>query len=582
MRFHHSTRRGRNRLAHNGGLQLGGQRAAGQLASASRWSQLSYCRETNIHFNRRLPVEPPAGSKQADGDSLAREEGEFVEAGKQVVCSPLRQLSCKSGAGANEHDQRDRGAHLLQQIDDSLHKLSIGEQKEGTAADSGARINLEEARERLVAQVVKHPFWSNKAARRMQLTDLEERNIYIYELLSYCERRDLEWRYEPYKGGLVSSIPLRQRPDFGSSATSSQPSAPAGHLTADLVAGQRMQQGQLFVSAFSQPGGGSTLATKRQHHRPWGSESESQGPSPIRRSCSSAATSTTMRDLYEPISVIERPLPSPELVWSIQVPGQLKPEPFAGYAHSTELANSSFVKRCHGCRGRGRLKCNSCYGVGYEVCISCSGKGTTKSLSSAASASNARHSSRHYGADGYNLRNSTHANGYADDQDSSAADLGRRPEERGGISGSSSGQGTAWLTESCHFCHGAGQKRCWVCAGKSYNHCLACSGLGQLRCYLNLTVTWINHRDESILNNSDNIIPRERLRLSSGLVIADETGNRLSALARARIDGATGRVEDANQLHLASRKLLDKHAQLYRSERLIKQVGIALCWALAC
>lgn len=149
---------------------------------------------------------------------------------------------------------------------------------------------------------------------------------------------------------------------------------------------------------------------------------------------------------------------------------------------------------------------------------------------------------------------------------------GRGAGEPGGITLS----GSAWHTETCHNCNGAGQKRCWTCAGKSYNTCDGCLGSGQLRCYLNLNITWTNHRDECILNNNDNIIPRDRLKLSTGSLLADQIGDRLKPLQcnHIHVDGATNQqqyLNETNQLYLASKKLLEKHNRTYKQEKLLKQ-----------
>lgn len=553
MRFHHSTRRGRNRLGQHNQHQSSNYRTAHHSAhSTSRWAQLGYCRETNIHFNRRLPVElPPV----------------------ECLLASRRLWSTSVDSAAMEEEAADEQKDLIQ---DRLHELSLEEQKPEEArgrkqqqqlvqlAGGQSKLDMESAREKLVAQVEKHPFWSSKAARRMQLTGVEERRIYIYELVSFCERRDLEWRYEPYRGGgLASAVPFRRLElPAGSGSGPSTPVRAAAALATPS---------SLCSSAAGSPSSGVASADSLAFSRsiPHLSSANSMQRS-FSGSTSSQAGKTTR---YEPLSAIERPEPSPQHVWALPTPGAGPAEPFVGHTHSAELANSSFVKRCHGCQGRGRLKCTSCYGVGYEVCISCSGKGTTKSLCSAASSRNSAGHSDH-------SRSSIYANGY--DQDSPdcspfgarSADQPKRANEPGGISGAAgSVSASAWTAEACHFCHGAGQKRCWVCAGKSFNHCLGCLGSGQLRCYLNLNITWLNHRDESILNNPDAIIPRDRLRLCSGLVLLDQQADSLGALQRKRIDGATGHADHSNQLHLASKKLLDKHQQSYRQERLLKQVS---------
>lgn len=626
MRFHHSTRRGKSRLGQYSRQQASSRFPQHSFASTSRWSQLGYCRETNIHFNRRLPIEPveldpPGGSRAPDtGLGLVQPEPERFDMANPSARDTTNRRSARAKQTASDNGQ----GRKQQQIDERFHRLSLRgtkrvedikdgrqgstdtpEQQVGTgslvSAQEGShkKLDMESIRAKLVAQVEKHPFWSNKAARKMQLTGLEERRVYIYELTSYHERRELEWRYEPYKGGLAgSTAPFKrtlvaETPSThlatpvrsslcatGSSLRSTVPRAPLSSQsipksspaspTATTGSRDSFWTGSVAVS------GGSGVVASRSTASPQGRSSQAGS---MKRSSSGNATirATSPRRTLDcdPIGAIDRPTPSPELIWSIEVPVRLQPEPFVGYVHSTELANSSFVKRCHGCQGRGRLKCASCYGVGYEVCISCSGKGTTRNLSASGASGSSNRYGRSYGVSDheYHSRQSSSAN--PDDADSSSAfsqvdsgARGRGAGEPGGITLS----GSAWVSDTCHNCHGAGQKRCWACAGKSYNHCHGCLGSGQLRCYLNLSITWANHRDESTLNNSDNIVPKDRLKLSTGLLLADEIGDRLKPLKCDHIDGATGqRLDETNQLFLASKRLLEKHNQTYKQEKLLQQ-----------
>lgn len=771
MRFHHSTRRGRTKFSQGGGAH---QRSGAAHSSVSnRWAQLSYCRQSNIHFNRRLPVEVPESARclgqaadQAASDGPAagspggwrdeqqlafgssqpppptqqieRHMGELtlVEAGAAARRSPQRaerladnggqmgerpaaslssrrrKMLAKSGesnAGSGkrpaQHQKRTQRQEATKQTSTTAAAAAACSGDLCASAPANKKLDMEGAREKLIAQVEKHPFWSNKAAKRMRLLDLVERRIFIYELVSHCEKRDLEWRYEPHRGGLavgrrpLSSLgegvlapspPLaptapatpsqlvdannnnsggagtvfqyQQGPASGSQPSSpvvpadskphaspvpldkhqfafeqqewaGSPSTPPSSLPAG-VAGQpqQQQQKQLATVQSNEPiGSGGSEADKLARAR----------RQTIRRSCSSAASASWPAQQAsavaaaaaatasgQPASPLRtaaalslswgepRPLPSAELVWSIEPPAHLRPQPFASYVHTTEMPDSSFVKRCHGCQGRGRLKCTSCHGVGYEVCISCSGRGTMKSLSGPghSGAGVSGHQAARKTSDSATV-GSMWSNAEPTGAESARLGTGRR-DEPGGITGASSGAGSAlggaWTTESCHYCHGAGQKRCWICAGRSYNTCTACAGTGQLRCFLNLNITWMNHRDECVLNNADSIIPRDRLKLSSGLLLADEVAFRLAPLAtpgarnpsaagRRSLDGAPpsivgsgaapdGTINDQSdrkrgppleqlvgpnelsQLQAFSAKLLDKHANTYeRSERVLRQ-----------
>lgn len=336
---------------------------------------------------------------------------------------------------------------------------------------------MESARQKLLSQVEKHPFWSNKAARRMHLTAVENRQILLYELSSFSEKRDIEWRYEPYRGGLVQSIPFRKV-----HVPYAPCERPPARLATSLASGRR-------DSVCSQ---------------------SSRTPASPCHSFEPANYDDSVE--YEPLtSLHRRDEPSAELLWSLE-PFARPKACFESCISYCQVPNSSFVKRCHCCSGRGRLKCNSCHGVGYEVCISCSGKGTMRSLASSSSALSAGSASH------VDRREIASDNSCDSPFGGGASSSGRRCMDNS----------ASWQVEPCSYCRGSGQKRCWICAGRSYNTCQACAGAGQLRCYMRLIVTWLTHRDEQIINNSDNVIPRDRLKLSIGKTLLDETRDEVS------------------------------------------------------
>lgn len=601
MRFHHSTRRGRHHSAPS----------HQQHSNSTRWSQLNHCRETNIYFHRRLPVENPA-------TSFAFSDDHDETGPPMALLANATTTTTSTTVGNNQIDQMVDGDEHQQPADKKRGELEPTSQNDD--------LDLESLREKLVAQVQKHPFWSNKAAKRMQIQNVKRRNVYIYELESYCERRDLEWNFEPYRGGLSggSVTPYRsyELPAW-LAASASQPTTPLKQATLAGASGsnQFVWSGNGAAGPADTNNNGTPIRQHQAVATTTSTPTSSKGP--VSRSLSSglpssisqsyqssssvaaAAASGSPSLVYEPISArLEQLIPSPEFVWSIDVSatvsqqrGRRLPTTTSPSCVSSELPNSSFVKRCHGCQGRGKLKCNLCHGVGYEVCLSCSGKGTSRSYSSGGRSSNYSRSGDRYSSSNYdrgdpdqflgggngggiggaatdgNSRNSRYANG--DEQSSS------------GFSNSLGG----WSTESCSTCHGAGQKRCWVCAGKSYNNCPGCIGTGSLRCFLTLTVSWLNHCDDVIINNSDQIIPKERLRICSGLLLVDQVEDRLKPLKSTTLAAAKGDDDsllcrpnqlqqqqlnegcraEAEQLHLASKHLLEKHRNTYKCEKFLKQ-----------
>lgn len=555
MRFHHSTRRGRHHLttggshAHNAHNHLS---LASAATNSSRWcQQLSHCRETNIHFHRRLPVE-------------------YHQASASKELSSVSDTLLSIDYDQNGNNKLSNGNSL------------VAQQSRRTSAE----VNPESIREKLIGQVQKHPFWSNKAAKRMQITNVSRRNVYIYELESYCERRDLEWDFEPYRGCSISPYKMAatyrdDSPRPGGSL--SQPATPLNH------AGSHANDSLWLAEDGSPPR--ADLRSSAAVARTLSSPSSQVTPAPTLAGGS--------RLKFEPkVSArLEHLIPSADYVWSTDVSagaGVLQPRGSSRSGRQTtattspgcvsiELPNSSFVKRCHGCQGRGKLKCSTCHGVGYEVCLSCSGRGSTRSYSTTASASQSGASSSMRGGDrGYVERAE-----YSNDSTSSG---NRRYAQHSSGNASVLGSLGVWNTESCATCHGAGQKRCWACAGRGFNNCPACAGAINLRCFLTLTVSWISHRDNVIINNSDQIIPKERLRVCSGLLLVDQIEDRLGPLELDLSVGVAGAENgcdanctankeaqcdswraEAEQLQVVSKQLLEKHRHAYRSEKLLKQ-----------
>lgn len=493
--------------------------------------------------------------------------------------------------------------------------------------DKDETMDLESLREKLLAQVQKHPFWSNKAAKRMQIKNVKRRNVYIYELESYCERRDLEWNFEPYRGGLST---------IGSVTPYRSYELPAAPASASALSVSLSQPATPMNHAFTYTSGGGDTGigigtSTSQHHHPIAIATTSASASTTTQidSAKSAKSPAVIRSLsnevpptsgshnynhnnskqqlsasrnkliYESTSSrLEQLIPSPDYLWSIDVmmgggqPRGRRPLTTPSCV-SSEIPNSSFVKRCHGCQGRGKLKCNLCHGVGYEVCLSCSGKGSTRSYSASSSARGYSRSCDRSSSSGNYDRGAgsdsdPYYGGFGGGLGAGATDGNSRNSryaDGGDQSSSSFGNSlSGWFQESCSTCHGSGQKRCWVCAGKSYNNCPGCAGLGSLRCFLKLTVSWLSHCDDVIINNSDQIIPKERLRVCSGLLLVDQVEDRLKPLnlvsetssqqqqqpQQQRRPDSSQRAE-AEQLQLASKQMLDKHRNAYKNEKFLKQ-----------
>ncbi|XP_023230349.1 uncharacterized protein LOC111630479, partial [Centruroides sculpturatus] len=113
------------------------------------------------------------------------------------------------------------------------------------------------------------------------------------------------------------------------------------------------------------------------------------------------------------------------------------------------------IKNCNTCNGGGQKYCYACTGNGWENCYYCQGLGYKVQL-----------------------------------------------------------QGES---EKCQQCLGTGKKKCWKCNGESLLICKLCQGSGQIKCYIQLIVSWINHKDEEI--SEEPTISKEKLRTVSGQII---------------------------------------------------------------
>ncbi|XP_076448094.1 protein SSUH2 homolog isoform X2 [Babylonia areolata] len=126
-----------------------------------------------------------------------------------------------------------------------------------------------------------------------------------------------------------------------------------------------------------------------------------------------------------------------------------------------EVPHTSFVKPCHRCHGSGSLTCNRCHGRGRIRCTFCHGSG----------------------------RREHHT-----------------PE------------GVHWV--DCSMCHG-GMRSCHRCGGDGRIRCGTCDGFGSLRAYIELKVTYTNHNNDYILEQTD--MPDELVREVGGKPVFEQT-----------------------------------------------------------
>uniref|UniRef100_A0A646QFY3 Protein SSUH2 n=1 Tax=Hemiscolopendra marginata TaxID=943146 RepID=A0A646QFY3_9MYRI len=136
----------------------------------------------------------------------------------------------------------------------------------------------------------------------------------------------------------------------------------------------------------------------------------------------------------EPIPIFVTPPPGP---WEIPVTDF---NYFQDGKRRLVIPETTVVKECHACEGRGECKCKQCSGWGKIQCANCEGRG-------------------HKGADG-------------------------GPQQ-------------------CTTCEGYGKKVCPSCSGKDRLPCHTCKSRKKLKYYIELEVTWKTFKNHHVVEQSD-------------------------------------------------------------------------------
>ncbi|XP_042896179.1 protein SSUH2 homolog isoform X2 [Parasteatoda tepidariorum] len=177
------------------------------------------------------------------------------------------------------------------------------------------------------------------------------------------------------------------------------------------------------------------------------------------------------------------------------------PTYFKNHSTQLEVPHTASLKTCHVCGGVGRKRCSTCSGKGSAYCFSCHGAGY-------------RHITLTTGSE----------------------------------------------TKDCLQCTGTGQRKCWKCSGEGMAMCKTCSGTGQIKCYLRVTIKWMNHLDDHVVEKVA-ALSGDRIRTASGDIVCQEEGNSLLPLTH---------FPDTT-VNMASVQLLQKHESSFPSEKVLKQ-----------
>ncbi|XP_001199642.2 protein SSUH2 homolog [Strongylocentrotus purpuratus] len=194
--------------------------------------------------------------------------------------------------------------------------------------------------------------------------------------------------------------------------------------------------------------------------------------------------------------------PAP-LPWSI--PADF-PALFMNNTRKIEVPHTASVKPCHNCRASGYVRCPRCCGRGTVRCRRCGGDG--------------RRNVRRY--------NSNTKRHY-------------------------------YKSITCGSCGGDGRRQCFRCTGYGKITCPVCDGRTQLKCYIQLTVEWINHVEDNIVERTN--LPDELIRDVTGNIVFEEEQPKVWPITH---------FPD-NAINQASQQIVKRHEDSFKSERLHKQ-----------
>ncbi|ESN98635.1 hypothetical protein HELRODRAFT_94807 [Helobdella robusta] len=162
-----------------------------------------------------------------------------------------------------------------------------------------------------------------------------------------------------------------------------------------------------------------------------------------------------------------------------------------------EVPHTACVKPCEYCQACGWLRCNRCQGHGMSMCTSCHGSG------------------RSFGA--------------------------------------------SQQQQMCMFCQGQGRRRCTTCGGHGRIKCHMCQGYRSLKWFIQLTIDWINHTQDYILERTD--LPDELIRDVRGHIAFQEENVQVFPINHC----------PEPSINQASNSIIAKHRTAFPNERLIGQ-----------
>ncbi len=206
------------------------------------------------------------------------------------------------------------------------------------------------------------------------------------------------------------------------------------------------------------------------------------------------------------------PAPGP---WDLQC---TPPVRFKNHRAEIEVPHTASVKPCHDCAGIGRKRCHKCHGDGNTRCHHCNGSGHVHNPH----AGPGHHDSHHHGHHG---QHGHHQHGHME----------------------------------CTWCHGAGHQKCKNCHGHGQETCSTCGGASNVKVFIKLTVEWINHLSDNIVERTS--LPDELIRGVTGEIAFTEEQPRVWPI---------NHFPDQT-INQASKQLVQQHTSGFPLERIILQ-----------
>ncbi|XP_077870107.1 protein SSUH2 homolog [Saccoglossus kowalevskii] len=111
----------------------------------------------------------------------------------------------------------------------------------------------------------------------------------------------------------------------------------------------------------------------------------------------------------------------------------------------------------------------------------------------------------------------------------------------------------------CQFCNGDGRERCSICNGHGKTECLTCYARGQVKRFIRLTIEWIVHHDDHVVDRSS--LPNELIRTVSGETVFKQELPRVCPI---------NHFPDVD-INEASKDLVQRHLTGFQAERMIMQ-----------